>query len=65
LRRFAPRFRSGDYLVTLEYATPVKFGKMFIRHIDAFLSELDTIEAAERSALTWRTPSGSTALQAA
>lgn len=35
-----PRFRSGDYLVTLEYARPVKFGKEFITHIDAFVSEL-------------------------
>jgi len=35
-----PRFRSGDYLVTLEYAQPVKCGRDFIRHIDAFFSEL-------------------------
>lgn len=43
-----PRFRSGDYLVTLEYATPVKFRKALIRHIDAFISELDTIDAADQ-----------------
>ena len=36
-----PRFRSGDYLVTLEYAEPVKLGKALIRHIDAFVSELE------------------------
>jgi hypothetical protein len=36
-----PRFRSGDYLVTLEYAKPVKLGKALIRHIDAFVSELE------------------------
>ncbi len=35
-----PRFRSGDYLVTLEYAQPVKRGKELIRHIEAFVSEL-------------------------
>ncbi|MDP9312073.1 MAG: hypothetical protein M3R24_14510 [Chloroflexota bacterium] len=36
-----PRFRSGDYLVTLEYAEPVKFRNSLIRHIDAFVSELE------------------------
>ena len=36
-----PRFRSGDYLVTLEYAQPVKLGKTLIRHIDVFVSELE------------------------
>jgi hypothetical protein len=36
-----PRFRSGDYLVTLEYAEPVKLGKALIRHIDAFVSEME------------------------
>jgi hypothetical protein len=36
-----PRFRSGDYLVTLQYAQPVPYGKQFIRHIDAFVSELE------------------------
>lgn len=38
-----PRFRSGEYLVTLEYGTPVKFRKALIRHVDAFVSELDPI----------------------
>ncbi len=36
-----PRFRSGDYLVTLEYAEPVKFRNSLIKHIDAFMSELE------------------------
>lgn len=35
-----PRLRSGDYLVTLEYAQPIKVGKELISHIDAFVSEL-------------------------
>ncbi len=35
-----PRFRSGDYLVTLEYAEPVKTRQGMIAHIDAFMSEL-------------------------
>lgn len=35
-----PRFRSGDYLVTLEYARPVAVGRESIQQIDAFLSEL-------------------------
>jgi hypothetical protein len=36
-----PRFQSGDYLVTLEFAQPVKVRNVFIRQIDAFVSELD------------------------
>ena len=36
-----PRFRSGNYLVTLEYPRPVKLGKEFITGIDAFASELE------------------------
>ena len=35
-----PRFRSGDYLVTLEYPAPVKTKEGLIAHIDVFLSEL-------------------------
>ena len=35
-----PRFRSGDYLVTLEYDQPVKLQHQLIRRIDAFVSEL-------------------------
>lgn len=38
-----PRFRSGDYLVTLEYAQPIWFGKQFVEHMDAFLSELELV----------------------
>ena len=41
-----PRLSSGDYLVTLEYAEPVKFRKVFIRHIEAFLSDLELSPAA-------------------
>ena len=40
-----PRFRSGDYLVTLEYAQPVKTKEGLIGHIDAFLSELCPVAA--------------------
>jgi hypothetical protein len=47
-----PRFRSGDYLVTLEYAQPVKFRNTLIKHIDAFTSELEpTIAQAAVEAL--------------
>ncbi len=35
-----PPFHSGDYLVTLEFEKPVRYGKDLIRHIDAFASEL-------------------------
>ena len=35
-----PRFPSGDYLVTLEFAQPVKVRNVFLRQIDAFASEL-------------------------
>jgi hypothetical protein len=35
-----PQFRSGDYLVTLEYADSVKLGNEFIQQIEAFMSEL-------------------------
>ncbi len=39
-----PRFRSGDYLVTLELAVPVKTQEGVIAHIDAFMSELVDLE---------------------
>jgi hypothetical protein len=39
-----PRFRSGDYLVTLELAVPVKTNEGVIAHIDAFMSELVDLE---------------------
>ena len=41
-----PRFRSGDYLVTLELAVPVKTREGVIAHIDAFMSELVDLERA-------------------
>ena len=43
-----PRFRSGDYLVTLEYAQPVKVGNELVRRIDAFMCELDQVAQPER-----------------
>ncbi len=46
-----PRFHSGDYLVTLEFAQPVKVRNVFIRQIDAFVSELDQPSAAARPTL--------------
>jgi hypothetical protein len=39
-----PRFRSGDYLVSLELAVPVKTHEGVIAHIDAFMSELVDLE---------------------
>ena len=39
-----PRFRSGDYLVTLELAVPVKTNEGVIAHIDVFMSELVDLE---------------------
>jgi len=41
-----PRLASGDYLVTLEYAEPVKFRNIFITHIEAFMSDLEPPVAA-------------------
>ncbi len=38
------RFRSGDYLVTLELAAPVRTNEGVIAHIDAFMSELVELE---------------------
>ena len=42
--RVWPRFRSGDYLVTLELAVPVKTHEGVIAHIDVFMSELVDLE---------------------
>ena len=39
-----PRFRSGDYLVTLELVVPVKTNEGVIAHIDVFMSELVVLE---------------------
>ncbi|HSH78461.1 MAG TPA: hypothetical protein VLA19_08015 [Herpetosiphonaceae bacterium] len=38
-----PRFRSGDYLVTLEFVQAVKYGNELLTQIDAFASELEPI----------------------
>jgi hypothetical protein len=38
-----PRFRSGEYLVTLEFPWPVKYGREVITQLDAFLSELEPV----------------------
>ena len=54
-----PRFRSGDYLVTLEYAQPVKVGKEMVRHIDAFMSELHEVAQPELVREVNAGPSGS------
>lgn len=54
-----PRFRSGDYLVTLEYAQPVKVGKELVRRIDAFLCELDEVVRHELAREVNATPASS------
>lgn len=36
-----PRFRSGDYLVTLRFSKAVKCGGELLTQIDVFASELD------------------------
>ncbi len=45
-----PRFRSGDYLVTLEYARPVKLNYAFITHLDVFKSELECLAEGQDAA---------------
>ena len=42
-----PCLHSGDYLVMLEYAQPVKYRQEVIRQIAAFMSELAPIDVAE------------------
>ncbi len=39
-----PRFRSGDYLVTLEFPRPLTYHNEVIQRIDAFRSELYQVE---------------------
>ncbi len=39
-----PRFRSGDYLVTLEYDRPITYHNEVIQQIDAFRSEIYQVE---------------------
>jgi hypothetical protein len=51
-----PRLRSGDYLVTLEYAKPVKLGREFVTHIDALVSELVCEFGLEAQRLSRDTP---------
>lgn len=41
----AQRFRSGDYLVTLEYTRPFRYQNEVIQRIDAFRSELYQVAA--------------------
>ena len=36
-----PRFRSGEYLVTLEYPKDVRLGNAVLRQMEAFASELE------------------------
>lgn len=35
-----PRLPSGDYLVTLEYPSPIRMGHVLLQQIEAFASEL-------------------------
>ena len=52
-----PRFRSGDYLVTLEYARPVKLNHAFITHLDVFKSELECLaEGQDAASARWPEP---------
>lgn len=57
-----PRFRSGDYLVTLEYAEPIKTTHGMIGHIDAFMSELYQPNAQPVAPQTHRAGAGWLAL---
>ena len=43
IRAVWPRFRSGDYLVTLEFPQPVPYGTEVITELDVFLSELEPV----------------------
>lgn len=45
VERIVARMQNGDYLVTLEYAQPVKVGDTQITRVDAFASHLDRIAA--------------------
>ncbi len=44
-----PRFRSGDYLVTLEYAKPITYKNETVIRIEAFMSELYQPDGQNRS----------------
>ena len=47
-----PPFKSGDCLLTLEYAQPVKINNQLITHIDVFASEVYQPSSRERSCST-------------
>lgn len=40
IKRIVAQLNNGDYLVSLEYNEPVKFGDERVLHIDAFASHL-------------------------
>lgn len=40
IKRVVAQLKNGDYLVSLEYTEPVKFGDERVRLIDAFTSHL-------------------------
>ncbi len=44
-----PRCRSGDYLVTLEYAEPLLHGNDFVYQMEAFISELVLLDVPQRT----------------
>jgi hypothetical protein len=44
-----PRFRSGEYLVTLEYARPVQVGNDITSRIDVFVTELELLGEPQMS----------------
>ena len=43
-----PRFHSGEYLVTLEFARPVRYRCTWITQIDAFVSELEPVRSTQQ-----------------
>jgi len=40
IKRVVARLNNGDYLVSLEYTTPVKLGSGLAQNVDAFASHL-------------------------
>jgi hypothetical protein len=44
-----PRCRSGDYLVTLQYAEPLLHGNDFVYQMEAFMSELVVLHMPQRA----------------
>lgn len=49
-----PRFRSGDYLVTLRFFQAVKYGSELVTQIDVFASELEHVSREPDMAGTHR-----------